>query len=290
MIAASLCIGVSLDLDTALREAVEGARALTSARYGAIYAPTVPDSPRDFVTSGLTPEEHGTPAAWPDGLRLFEHLRSLAVPRRLPDLADYARSLGCSPLPIPCRALLGMYMRHRTRPWAASSSGEGRRVHGRRRGAAGAFRAAGGSRPIGHARAQRDVSGAPGPTSRRWSRHRPSGVRRRERRASVLQPGGETHRGRAAHAGPSHRTVGGGGDLPAGRRGRGHARRSRQRRAGAHGGGRALGARRAARPNAARRDPDPVRGGGGRDGGGDPSRTWPRSRRWSARGRSSWSW
>ena len=115
-IAAILRIGASLDLDTVLREAVEGARALTGARYGAIYAPAVPDSPLNFVTSGLTPEEHGTLAAWPDGLRLFEHLRSLTTPRRLPDLADYTRSLGCSPLPLPCRALLGTPMRHRDTP------------------------------------------------------------------------------------------------------------------------------------------------------------------------------
>jgi len=86
VIAAILRVGASLDLDTVLREALEGARALTGARYGAIYAPTVPDSPVNFVTSGLTPEEHGTLAAWPDGLRLFEHLRDLEAPRRLPDL------------------------------------------------------------------------------------------------------------------------------------------------------------------------------------------------------------
>ena len=116
VIAAILRIGASLDLDTVLREALDGARALTGARYGAIYAPTVPDSPLDFVTSGLTPEEHGTLTAWPDGLRLFEHLRDLTAPRRLPDLAEYARSLGCSPLPLPCRALMGTPMRHRDTP------------------------------------------------------------------------------------------------------------------------------------------------------------------------------
>ena len=116
VIAAILRIGASLELDTVLREAMEGARALTGARYGAIYAPAVPDSPLDFVTSGLTPEEHGTLAAWPDGLRLFEHLRGLRAPRRLPDLEAYARSLGCSPLPLPCRALLGTPMRHQDTP------------------------------------------------------------------------------------------------------------------------------------------------------------------------------
>ena len=116
VIAAILRIGASLDLDTVLREAVEGARALTGARYGAIYAPSVPGSPVDFVTSGLTPEEQGTLAAWPDGLRLFEHLRDLVAPQRLPDLADYVRSVGCSVLPIPCRAVLGTPMRHRDTP------------------------------------------------------------------------------------------------------------------------------------------------------------------------------
>ena len=116
VIAAILRVGASLDLDTVLREALEGARALTGARYGAIYAPTVPDSPVNFVTSGLTPEEHGTLAAWPDGLRLFENLRDLEAPRRLPDLAAFARSLGCSPLPLPCRALLATPMRHRDTP------------------------------------------------------------------------------------------------------------------------------------------------------------------------------
>ena len=116
VIAAILRIGASLDLDTVLREAVDGARALTGARYGAIYAPTVPDSPIDLVTSGLTPEEYGALTAWPDGLRLYEHLCDLGAPRRLTDLEDYARALGCWPLPVPCRALLGTPMRHRDTP------------------------------------------------------------------------------------------------------------------------------------------------------------------------------
>ena len=122
MIAAILRIGASLDLDTVLREAVDGARALTGARYGAIYAPTVPDNPFNFVTSGLTAEEHSALAAWPDGLRIFERL--LAAPRRLPDLADYARSLGCSPIPVPCRALVGTPMRHRDTPVGGFYLGE----------------------------------------------------------------------------------------------------------------------------------------------------------------------
>ncbi len=116
VIVAMLRIGASLDLDTVLREAVEGARSLAGARYGAIYAPAVPGSPLDFVTSGLTPEEHGTLVAWTDGLRLFEHLLGAAEPIRLPDLADYIRPLGLPSPPIPCRTLLGTLIRHRDTP------------------------------------------------------------------------------------------------------------------------------------------------------------------------------
>ncbi len=116
LIAAILRIGSSLDLDTVLREVVDGARALTGARYGSISTVDGSGQPLDFVTSGLTPEEHATLAAWPDGPRLFEHLRGLTAPQRLPDLPDYARSIGCAPLPVPCRALLGTPMRHRDTP------------------------------------------------------------------------------------------------------------------------------------------------------------------------------
>ena len=101
VIAAILRIGASLDLDTVPRDAVDGARVLTGVRHAAIYAPTVPDSSLDFFTSGLAPEERGALAALPDELRHFQHLRGLAAPRRLPDLADCARSLRCSPVPLP---------------------------------------------------------------------------------------------------------------------------------------------------------------------------------------------
>ena len=69
-----------------LQEVVDSARALTGARYGVIA--TVDDSGRvrDFVTSGFTPDEHKQLADWPDGPRLFEHLRDLPGPLRLDDL------------------------------------------------------------------------------------------------------------------------------------------------------------------------------------------------------------
>ena len=94
--AASLRISASLDVDTVLREIVEGARALTAADYGIIT--TIDDSGQveDFVSSGLTPEEHRQLAAWPDGPRLFKHFRNLPGALSLRDVPSYIRSLGFS--------------------------------------------------------------------------------------------------------------------------------------------------------------------------------------------------
>ena len=48
-----LRINASLDIDTALRAAVEGARALTGANYGAIVTADGSGRALDFVTSRL---------------------------------------------------------------------------------------------------------------------------------------------------------------------------------------------------------------------------------------------
>ena len=111
--AAILRIGASLDVDTVLREVVESARALTGAAYGVIATVDKTGQPRDFVTSGLTEEEHRAMEAWPDGLQLFGHLRSLATPLRLPDLDAWARALGCAPLPVACGEFQATPLRHR---------------------------------------------------------------------------------------------------------------------------------------------------------------------------------
>ena len=91
--AALLRIGASLDLETVLREMVESARALTGARYGSIATVGETGAPQDFVTSGVTEEEHRRLIEWPDGPRLFEHARDLPGPLRLADLTAFVRSL-----------------------------------------------------------------------------------------------------------------------------------------------------------------------------------------------------
>ena len=114
--AAVLRISASLDLDTVLREVVESARALSGARAGVITTLDGQGRARDFVSSGITPEEHRRLAEWSDGHRLFEHLRDVPGALRVRDLPAYVRSLGLSPDVLPARTLQATPMRHRDEP------------------------------------------------------------------------------------------------------------------------------------------------------------------------------
>ena len=112
--AAILRVGGSLDLRTVLQEVVDGARELTQARYGLIATVGPGGQPEpDFVTSGLSAEEHQTLGAWPDAVRLFERLRELPDVVRVRELPSYVSSLGFSSALMPSEAYQGTPMRHR---------------------------------------------------------------------------------------------------------------------------------------------------------------------------------
>ena len=111
--AAMLRISGSLDVNTVLQEAVDSARGLTSALYGMIATVDEQGRPLDFLTSGLTADEHRRLAEWPAGPRLFEHVRHLPPPVKIPDAAAYLRSLGYAPDLFKSKAFLGVPMRHR---------------------------------------------------------------------------------------------------------------------------------------------------------------------------------
>ena len=115
---ASLRINESLDFDNVLQEVVDGARALTGARYGVIT--TVDDSgqPQDFVTSGLSPEEHRRFMDLPSGPQFFEYLSNIRESLRLRDFHSHTRALGLPEFrpPMPVSAVLsflGAPIRHR---------------------------------------------------------------------------------------------------------------------------------------------------------------------------------
>ena len=111
--AAILRISASLDLDTVLAEAIESARGLAGARYGAVVTIDETGAHKDYVLSGFTPEQKQEAFAWPDNVRLFQRLRELPGPLRVADLPGYLGSLGIPPSRAFSRTLLGMPMRHR---------------------------------------------------------------------------------------------------------------------------------------------------------------------------------
>ncbi|MCY4504169.1 MAG: GAF domain-containing protein, partial [Alphaproteobacteria bacterium] len=111
--AAVLRLGSSLELATVLQEAADSARVLTGARYSLIVTVDEAGGAREFVTSGLTPEEHRELAEWPDGPRMFAYLRDLPGPLRLADLSGYFRTLGFSDELVREKTLHGTPMRHR---------------------------------------------------------------------------------------------------------------------------------------------------------------------------------
>ena len=65
MAEACLRIASSLDIDAVLQEVIDAARSLTGTRYGALVSFDDSGDVRDFVTSGMTPEERRRMGALP---------------------------------------------------------------------------------------------------------------------------------------------------------------------------------------------------------------------------------
>ena len=109
---ALLRISASLDLETVLQEVADGACDLTGARYGCIVTVDESGTPGDFVTSGLTGEDHRRVTEWPGGRRLFDQLRDLPGPFRIPDFAAFVRSLGVTWDAVLSSACMSTPLRH----------------------------------------------------------------------------------------------------------------------------------------------------------------------------------
>ena len=65
---------ITEDLDTVLREVVDGARSLTGARIGGMTILDDSGQLQDFITSGLTPQEHQLFLDLPGGLLRAHHV------------------------------------------------------------------------------------------------------------------------------------------------------------------------------------------------------------------------
>ena len=109
---ASLRINESLDFDEVLQQVVDGARALTGARYGVITTMDDAGLPDDVFTSGITAEERVRLAG--TSLRVYQYFAGLPEPLRVPDFLGHARSQGLSaPFPLPVGPFLLAPIRHR---------------------------------------------------------------------------------------------------------------------------------------------------------------------------------
>ena len=89
----SLRITEDLDFDTILQEIVDGARALTSSRYGAITVLGDAGQTPDFIVSGLTPEQQQGLWDMPEGLGFFEYLSGLEEPLRVSNIYSHLKAL-----------------------------------------------------------------------------------------------------------------------------------------------------------------------------------------------------
>ena len=110
---AILRIGVSLDVDTVLRESAEAARTLIGARHAVITTVEVTGQLEDAVLCGCTPEEERQFVEWTDNMRVFEALRDQPSPVRVADMRTYVAGLGFSTDGVIIETFQGAPMRHR---------------------------------------------------------------------------------------------------------------------------------------------------------------------------------
>ena len=223
--AAVLRASASLDLQTVLREIVDSARELTGARYGMITTVDAAGQPQDWVTAGVDLRR-----ARRNGRvdRRTEGVRALPGPSRAPavggpaGLRPGARHLDVGVSVEDAAARTGAAPRRARRQLLPRREGGRTGVHERRRGGPGPVRVAGGDghRQRPHARERAAGAGRSGGPGRDLPGRRRR-LRRQQRQARVVQPGGAAAGRPVAHArgragGPARRC-----HLPAGRRARG---------------------------------------------------------------------
>ena len=109
---AALRIGEDLELDVVLREVLDAARSLTAATRGGMTL--LDDSGRalEFISSGLSEEDHQTLVDLPNGQEFFEYLTAIAAPVRVADGSSHFQSLGIAELPMPLGSFLYTPIRH----------------------------------------------------------------------------------------------------------------------------------------------------------------------------------
>ena len=115
---ANLLINESFEFDTVLQRVLDHARALSEACFGIIALLDSSGKAQDFLSSGITTDEHEQFMALPEGPKLFEHFSKIVEPLRLRDFHSHIKALGLpafnKPVQMsPILAILAAPIRHR---------------------------------------------------------------------------------------------------------------------------------------------------------------------------------
>lgn len=105
---AGLDVASELSLDIVLNKVVDQARNLVGARYGAVSVIDREGNVKEFITSGVTPEERAAIGAPPVGHGVLGVVLHEGRHLRLSDVADHPRSAGFPPNHPVMRSLLAV--------------------------------------------------------------------------------------------------------------------------------------------------------------------------------------
>ena len=103
---ASLRITGDLEPNAVLQGVVDGARSLTGASTAGLTALDERGQLWEFVTSGLTPEEHRLVVELPGGMEFFAYLSRMPEPLRVADFSAYSSSAGLPDIGPPLESVM----------------------------------------------------------------------------------------------------------------------------------------------------------------------------------------
>src|SRR6516225_4469477 len=113
LLEAVVAVGSHLELEAVLRQIVEAAVELVSARYGALGVIGEGGRLAEFVPVGLDESQIARIHHWPDGRGLLGELITDPRPLRLPDISADSRSAGFPQGHPPMKTFLGAPVRVR---------------------------------------------------------------------------------------------------------------------------------------------------------------------------------
>ncbi|HEY7173479.1 MAG TPA: GAF domain-containing protein, partial [Micromonosporaceae bacterium] len=113
LLQAVVSIGSNLDLSSTLRRIVVSACELADARYGALGVIGADRRLVEFITDGVTVEEHERIGDLPTGRGILGLLIDEPRPVRLADISEHPRSFGFPPNHPVMRTFLGVPIRIR---------------------------------------------------------------------------------------------------------------------------------------------------------------------------------